>query len=74
VSPQELEAILLRNPKIKDVAVVGVPDEEAGELPLAFVVKNFDVNLTEDEVKHFLAGTDSLGHSSFSCVYIFNFR
>jgi 4-coumarate--CoA ligase len=55
VSPQELEAILLRNPKIKDVAVVGVPDEEAGELPLAFVVKNFDVNLTEDEVKHFLA-------------------
>ncbi|KAJ3638744.1 hypothetical protein MTP99_002078 [Tenebrio molitor] len=53
--PQELEAILLRNPKIKDVAVVGLPDEEAGELPLAFVVKNSDVNLTEDEVKDFLA-------------------
>jgi acyl-coenzyme A synthetase/AMP-(fatty) acid ligase len=38
VSPQELEAILLTNPKIKDVAVIGLPDEKAGELPLAFVV------------------------------------
>ncbi|CAH1365656.1 unnamed protein product [Tenebrio molitor] len=55
VPPQELETILLRNPKIKDVAVVGLPDEEAGELPLAFVVKNSDVDLTEDEVKDFLA-------------------
>jgi acyl-CoA synthetase (AMP-forming)/AMP-acid ligase II len=33
VSPQELEAILLTNPKIKDV-VIGLPDEEAGELPI----------------------------------------
>jgi 4-coumarate--CoA ligase len=54
----------LRNPKIKDVAVVGLPDEEAGELSLAFVVKNSDVNLTEDEVKDFLAGRDG----SFSCL------
>ncbi|RZC37215.1 AMP-binding domain containing protein, partial [Asbolus verrucosus] len=55
VAPAELEAILLGNPKIKDVGVVGVPNEEAGELPLAFVVKNEGVDLTEKEVIDFVA-------------------
>ncbi|RZC42565.1 luciferin 4-monooxygenase, partial [Asbolus verrucosus] len=55
VAPAELEAVLLSNPKIKDVGVVGVPNEEAGELPLAFVVKNPDANLTEKEVIDFVA-------------------
>lgn len=31
VPPAELEAILLSNPKIKDAAVIGVPDESTGE-------------------------------------------
>jgi 4-coumarate--CoA ligase len=60
VSPEELEEILLKNPKIKDVAVVGLPDEEAGQLPLAFVVKNSDVNLSEEQVQDFLAGVDPM--------------
>jgi acyl-CoA synthetase (AMP-forming)/AMP-acid ligase II len=38
VPPAELEALLLTHPDVADVAVVGVPDEEAGELPKAFVV------------------------------------
>jgi acyl-CoA synthetase (AMP-forming)/AMP-acid ligase II len=38
VPPAELEALLLAHPEVADVAVVGVPDEEAGELPKAFVV------------------------------------
>jgi acyl-CoA synthetase (AMP-forming)/AMP-acid ligase II len=38
VAPAELEALLLDNPDVADVAVVGVPDEEAGELPKAYVV------------------------------------
>jgi acyl-CoA synthetase (AMP-forming)/AMP-acid ligase II len=38
VPPAELEAILITHPEVADVAVVGVPDEEAGELPKAFVV------------------------------------
>jgi len=49
VPPAELEALLVAHPKIADVAVVGVPDEEAGELPKAFVVKADD-SLTEQEV------------------------
>ncbi|KAL0270405.1 UNVERIFIED_CONTAM: hypothetical protein PYX00_007826 [Menopon gallinae] len=55
VAPAELEALLLTNPKIKDAGVVGLPDEEAGELPMAFVVKQPNVDLTESEVKNFVA-------------------
>uniref|UniRef100_A0A182NN52 Luciferin 4-monooxygenase n=1 Tax=Anopheles dirus TaxID=7168 RepID=A0A182NN52_9DIPT len=55
VPPAEIEAILLTNPKIKDVGVVGLPDEAVGELPLAFVVKQPDVTLTEDEVRQYVA-------------------
>ncbi|XP_068152518.1 luciferin 4-monooxygenase [Drosophila tropicalis] len=54
VPPAEIEALLLTNDKIKDAAVIGKPDEEAGELPLAFVVKQAGVQLTEDEVIKFV--------------------
>lgn len=50
VPPAELEDILLSHPKIKDVAVVGLPDEDAGELPLAFVVKQDGVIVTDLEI------------------------
>jgi 4-coumarate--CoA ligase len=55
VPPAELEALLIAHPKIADVAVIGVPDEEAGELPKAFVVAKPDSGLTEDEVKAHVA-------------------
>ncbi|WP_322865236.1 AMP-binding protein [Aquicoccus sp. G2-2] len=38
VAPAELEAALLSHPDISDAAVIGKPDDEAGELPMAFVV------------------------------------
>ena len=53
VPPAELEALLVTHPKVADVAVIGVPDEEAGELPKAFVVPVADSGLTEDEVMAF---------------------
>jgi acyl-CoA synthetase (AMP-forming)/AMP-acid ligase II len=38
VAPAELEALLLTHPAVLDAAVVRRPDEEAGEIPKAFVV------------------------------------
>lgn len=38
VAPAELEAELLTHPSIVDAAVIGKPDDEAGELPMAFIV------------------------------------
>ena len=56
VAPAELEALLLDHPQITDAAVVGRPDEESGEVPLAFVVAAADSGLDEEAVKAFVAG------------------
>ena len=53
VSPVELEAILMSHPKVADAAVVGVPDEEATELPKGFVVAKEPV--TPEEIMAFVA-------------------
>jgi acyl-CoA synthetase (AMP-forming)/AMP-acid ligase II len=42
VAPAELEAVLITHPDVADCAVVGIPDEHAGELPKAFVVAASD--------------------------------
>jgi 4-coumarate--CoA ligase len=38
VAPAEVEAALLTSPMVKDAAVKGIADDEAGEVPVAFVV------------------------------------
>jgi acyl-CoA synthetase (AMP-forming)/AMP-acid ligase II len=53
VAPAELEALLLTHPKIADVAVVPRDDEEAGEIPKAFVVQAEEIS--GDEVMAFVA-------------------
>ena len=35
---------------VKDVAVIGIKSEREGEVPLAFIVKEEDSSLSEDEV------------------------
>jgi acyl-CoA synthetase (AMP-forming)/AMP-acid ligase II len=52
VAPAELESLLLKHPKIADVAVIPVADEDSGEVPKAIVVKK--EALTADEVIEFL--------------------
>ncbi|MDQ6799650.1 MAG: AMP-binding protein, partial [Acidobacteriota bacterium] len=47
IAPAELEAILLAHPAIADAAVVPMADEEAGQVPKAFVVLK-DRSSTED--------------------------
>jgi acyl-CoA synthetase (AMP-forming)/AMP-acid ligase II len=47
VAPAELEALLLSHPAVADAAVIPMPDEEAGEVPKAFVVRRAPI-ATED--------------------------
>ncbi|KAL0899471.1 hypothetical protein Bca101_083432 [Brassica carinata] len=54
VAPAELEALLISHPFIKDVAVVGMKDEVAGEIPVAFVVRSEGSQLTEDDVTRYI--------------------
>lgn len=44
VAPAELEALLLQHPSIADAAVIPTEDEEAGEVPKAFVVLKNEAN------------------------------
>ena len=54
VAPAEMEALLLEHPNVADAAVVGKPDEEAGEIPKAYVVAKSS-SLTADDVMTFVA-------------------
>jgi 4-coumarate--CoA ligase len=56
VPPAELEALLVTHPGVSDVAVVGIPDEEAGEVPKAFVVPAPGAVPALGELQDFLAG------------------
>lgn len=49
VAPAELEAHLLTHPSVADCAVIPVPDDSAGEVPKAFVVKSSSVGLEEND-------------------------
>jgi acyl-CoA synthetase (AMP-forming)/AMP-acid ligase II len=56
VPPAELEALLVAHPKVADVAVIGVADDEAGEVPKAFVVPQPGVEVTAEELQEYVAG------------------
>src|SRR5205085_10184976 len=55
VPPAELEALLLTHPKIADAAVIGLPDDDAGEIPAAYVVLRPDTEATAEEIQKFIA-------------------
>ncbi|KAI3517191.1 hypothetical protein L1887_16402 [Cichorium endivia] len=56
VAPAELEAILLNHPHILDAAVIPLEDEDAGEVPMAYIVRATGSELGEDQVIQFVAG------------------
>lgn len=60
VAPAELEAILLSNPAIADAAVIGRPDESAGEVPVAFVVLKTGEHPSADDLANFVS--DHVAH------------
>ena len=54
IYPREVEIALESNPKIRDVAVIGTPDEALGERVKAFIIPTEPGALTEEEVKEYL--------------------
>ncbi|MGO8951039.1 MAG: class I adenylate-forming enzyme family protein [Ktedonobacterales bacterium] len=50
IAPAELEAVLLEHPAVADVAVIGWPDAEAGEVPRAFVASRPGVTISGEEL------------------------
>jgi 4-coumarate--CoA ligase len=55
VAPAELEALLLTHPAVADAAVVGLPDDEAGEIPAAGVVLKDGKQATAEDIQAFVA-------------------
>uniref|UniRef100_A0A2P2JY72 Uncharacterized protein n=1 Tax=Rhizophora mucronata TaxID=61149 RepID=A0A2P2JY72_RHIMU len=55
VPPAELEQLLQANPNIADAAVIPYPDEDAGQIPMAYVVRKPGSNITAAEVMDFIA-------------------
>lgn len=51
--PVQIEAFLAANPKIHDVAVIGLPDKRLGEIAAAIVQVKEGQTLTEDELDTF---------------------
>ena len=54
VYPREIEEVLYQNPKIKEAAVIGIPDTHKGEVPKAFVVLNDGEEALEHEIIQYL--------------------
>lgn len=50
IYPVEVEEVLHIHPKIKDVAVIGLPDERLGEIPVAVIEIKPGIILTEQEI------------------------
>jgi acyl-CoA synthetase (AMP-forming)/AMP-acid ligase II len=56
VPPAELEALLLTHPAVADAAVIGVADDEAGEIPVGYVVLKEGQSVTDADIMQFVAG------------------
>jgi len=53
IYPADIEAVLFENPKVKEAAVIGTPDEYRGETVKAFVVLKEGETATQEEIIEF---------------------
>ena len=54
IYPKEIEEFIYTHPKVKDVQVIGVPDEQYGEEIMACVILKDGETMTEAEMKEFI--------------------
>jgi malonyl-CoA/methylmalonyl-CoA synthetase len=47
IYPREIEELLLEDPRVREVVVVGLPDEARGEVPIAYICADDTFNVTE---------------------------
>ncbi|CAA0820433.1 4-coumarate--CoA ligase-like 6 [Striga hermonthica] len=55
VAPADLEAVLMSHPDVLDAAVMGARDEEAGEIPVAFVVLKDGSSVSQSALINYVA-------------------
>ncbi|MBI2849496.1 MAG: long-chain-fatty-acid--CoA ligase [Chloroflexi bacterium] len=53
ISPEELEIVLNAHPKIEEVAIIGIPDEEWGEVPMCVAVLKQGSTCTPEELMEY---------------------
>lgn len=54
IYPREIEEFIYTNPKVSDVQVIGVPDEQYGEEIMACIILKEGEEMTEKELKDFV--------------------
>ena len=67
--PREIEEFYLTNPKVRDVQVIGVPDERYGEECCAWIILNKGETADENEMKEF--GNASIARHKVPRYFIF---
>ena len=72
LSSLELEDIIIHNPAVAEVAVIGQPDEKWGERPLALVIlkPEFHGIITEKHLQHHVREYADKGHVSKQVVLL----
>jgi fatty-acyl-CoA synthase len=69
IYPREVEEFFYKHPKIRDVAVFGIPDQKFGEQLCAWIIPHDGVTITESEIIDFCK--DQIAHYKIPAVIRF---
>jgi long-chain acyl-CoA synthetase len=72
VAPAELESVLLEHPAVREAAVIGVPDAQAGEVPRAYVALQPGQQVTAEQLMEFANGKLARYKSIRDVVFVEN--